>query len=164
MSYFHEQFLVDCCVRLFMIQVFCNRNATRIHVLITMRTVGNQFHCCCNNTGIEVFISLQSSVNSRLYKVVWEFHRNSLNESLFFVPTKIRSKVNNCTSVLIDPFSSSMLEINIRRRWDNNFSLSARSCKKGPIFCLHTIGLWKDSGKLAKYSLRCCGTKVFYCT
>ena len=63
---------------------FFNTKAIRIRVLIIIGTVGNQFSCCCNNTGIEFFISLPSSVNSSLYKIVWNFHRNSFNKWLIF--------------------------------------------------------------------------------
>ena len=79
-----EQFIVDRCMCLFIIRIFCDWMATAINQLTIIRTVRYQYHSFCTNTGVGSLVCLTTSNDSRLHKNGNLFYRSALNETIIF--------------------------------------------------------------------------------
>ena len=119
-----------------------------IHKSISIGTVGNHFHCFCNDTGIRIFVTLLKSFNNRMLKVAEVFHRSVPVKSVFLVnkrPNFLQNKSNGVMMVSI--LRPGTVISTLRSRFLSSSFYSCR-CIEGEASCLHRSDTLENGGEL----------------
>ena len=133
----------DCDMSCSNIQLFCKRMAITIQYLITIRSVGNHFHCFCCNTVIRGHVLLSSSSDSKIYNLVQPFLKRVFNQYVLYCAYETQSKKAKQNRVMLVWSFGSKLEITIPHRLVMSAPFSTNIWIKTPISCLQTFKFLK---------------------
>ena len=138
-----------------------NLTQSTIRNLITAESVDKQFHCSSYYTRSAALVSLSSSINSRLHKIVGANYRTVIIKPVKFCKNEdIQLQINLTNGMMRVPFFSPVLETKIHRRWNHILCFTVYSCIKWPINLSAYITIFQKGRKTAVCSQKLWDLKI----